>query len=152
MVGIADLRSIELLFSPQASPARIATLRAELRRLLVDLTVGHWRRALGVRTFTKRLLFRPATRTRAMLCITLRMRCQQTDAAFHGVFMFFDVVLTPAAYVVVDHWARPIAAMMLVVPWVEIQVAVATMLGDDPGHGAKAECRSRRSYQCLHSS
>ena len=76
----------------------------------------------------------PTVWTRHVVGTAVCMHRVQTYCAFHDVFVFFDVVLTPLTQVMIDLWARPLFAMTGEVPGMKPTTTVCTMLRNDAGH------------------
>ena len=73
-----------------------------------------------------------------MLGIAAGVQRELTDFTGVYVVVLLDVVCAPWAQVVVDQRARPLVQVLLVVPWVEVEVAELAVFCDDLGDGAAA--------------
>ena len=73
-----------------------------------------------------------------MLGIAARVQCELTDFTGVNVVVFLYVLSAPRTQIVVDQRARPLIQVLLVVPWVEVEVAELAVFCDDLGDGAAA--------------
>ena len=73
-----------------------------------------------------------------MLCEALGMHSVLAHIALQDVLMFFDMVCAPCAEVMIDERTRPFIAMELIMPRVEVAIAVNAMFSDALGHVAVA--------------
>ena len=73
-----------------------------------------------------------------MLGVAAGVQCKLTDFTGVNVVMFFNVICTPWAQIVIDQRTRPLIQVFLVVPWAKVQVTELAMFRNDLGDGAAA--------------
>ena len=73
-----------------------------------------------------------------MVGVAAGVQCKLTDFTGVNVVMFFNVICTPWAQIVIDQRTRPLIQVFLVMSWVKVKIAELTMLCDDLGGGAAA--------------
>ena len=73
-----------------------------------------------------------------MLCEALGMRSTMANVALQDVLVLVDMVCAPGAEVMIHERTRPFIAMELIMPRVEVAIAVAAMFSDAFGHIAAA--------------